>query len=289
MSTSCLGPDPNPRAPSFQVPSGACDCHAHVLGPPEKYPYVAERSYTPPAATLESYQALHRVLGIDRAVIVQPSVHGTDNRVTLDGIARYGPNARGVAVINADVPDHELKALDAGGIRGVRLNLLFGGGVGLSALETLSERIADMGWHVQLLLDARDLVELAPRLRRLPVAVVIDHMGHMNVAHGIDHPGFRTLLELVQDGICWIKLSGNYRISASGPPYKDVVPFARALIEARPRHMIWGSDWPHPALQSFMPNDGDLLDALDDYAPEADLKQSILVDNPARLYGFTAT
>lgn len=288
MTKPCLGPDPNPRAPKFAMPAHACDCHAHVLGPPEKYPYVAQRSYTPPTASLDSYRALHRVLGIERAVIVQPSVHGTDNQVTLDGIAGYGRNARGIAVVEADVDDRELARLDSGGMRGVRLNLLFGGGVGLQALEPLSERIADMGWHVQLLLDARDLVELAPRLRRLPVPVVIDHMGHMNVKHGIHHPGFQALLGLVKDGKCWIKLSGNYRISAAGPPYADAIPFARALIEAASGHMVWGTDWPHPALTDVMPNDGDLIDALDDYAPEADLKRAILVDNPARLYGFDA-
>jgi 2-pyrone-4,6-dicarboxylate lactonase len=268
------------------MPAGACDCHAHVIGPPEKFPYVPERSYTPPTATLAAYQSLHRVLGIDRAVIVQPSVHGTDNRVTLEAIAAYGPKARGVAVVDESVDDRALARLNDGGIRGVRLNVLFGGGVGLHALEPLTGRIADMGWHVQLLLDARDLVELAPRLRKLRVPVVVDHMGHMNVAHGIDHPGFRMLVDLVRDGVCWIKLSGNYRISAEGPPYRDAIPFARALIEAGPQRMVWGTDWPHPALNDYMPNDGDLLDALDDYAPEADLKRAILVDNPARLYGF---
>lgn len=286
MTKICLGPNPNPRPPKYPMPASACDCHAHVLGPPEKYPYVATRSYTPPTATLEDYQALHQVLGIERAVIVQPSVHGTDNRVTLDGVAGYGPNARGIAVVDANVDDGELSSLNQAGIRGVRLNLLFGGGVGLHALEPLSERIADLGWHVQLLLDARDLVELAPRLRKLPVPVVVDHMGHMNVSHGIDHPGFQTLIELVRDGVCWIKLSGNYRISASGPPYKDAVPFAQSLIEAAPGQMVWGTDWPHPALNDTMPNDGDLLDALDDYAPDPELKKAILVDNPARLYGF---
>ncbi len=286
MTKPCLGPDPKPRPPKFAVPAKACDCHAHVLGPPEKYPYVAERSYTPPTALLEDYQSLHRVLGIERAVIVQPSVHGTDNRVTLDGIAGYGADARGIAVVNTDVTDRKLQRLHEGGMRGVRLNLLFGGGGGLHTLEPLAQRIADMGWHVQLLLDARDLVELAPRLRSLPVPVVVDHMGHMNVAQGIEHPGFQMLVKLVRDGVCWIKLSGNYRISSAGPPYKDVIPFARALIEAAPQHMVWGTDWPHPALNDFMPNDGDLLDALDDYAPEADLKRAILVDNPANLYGF---
>jgi 2-pyrone-4,6-dicarboxylate lactonase len=275
-----------PRAPRFAMPPGACDCHAHVIGPPETYPYVAERSYTPPAASLEAYRSLHRVLGIDRAVIVQPSVHGTDNRVTLDAIAGYGQNARGVAVVDATVDDRTLVRLNEGGIRGLRLNVLFGGGVGMHALEPLAERIADMGWHIQLLLDARDLVELAPRLRRLPVPAVVDHMGHMKVINGIDHPGFQILIDLVREGVCWIKLSGNYRISSDGPPYTDAIPFAHALIEAGPERMVWGTDWPHPALNDLMPNDGDLLDALDDYAPDPDLKRAILVDNPARLYGF---
>jgi predicted TIM-barrel fold metal-dependent hydrolase len=286
MTKACLGPDPNPRPPKFSVPAMACDCHAHVLGPPEKYPYVAERSYTPPTALLEDYQALHRTLGIERAVIVQPSVHGTDNQVTLDGIAGYGTNARGIAVVDTSVTDGELARLNDGGMRGIRLNVLFGGGVGFQAMESLAQRIADMGWHIQLLLDARNLAELAPRLRKLPVPLIVDHMGHMNVSHGIDHTGFQSLIELVRDGVCWVKLSGNYRISEQGPPYRDVIPFARALIEAAPQHMVWGTDWPHPALYEFMPNDGDLLDALNDYAPETDLKQAILVDNPARLYGF---
>jgi predicted TIM-barrel fold metal-dependent hydrolase len=191
MTKACLGPDPNPRPPKFSVPAMACDCHAHVLGPPEKYPYVEERSYTPPTALLEDYQALHRTLGIERAVIVQPSVHGTDNQVTLDGIAGYGTNARGIAVVDTSVTDGELARLNDGGMRGIRLNVLFGGGVGFQAMESLAQRIADMGWHIQLLLDARNLAELAPRLRKLPVPLVVDHMGHMNVSHGIDHTGFQ--------------------------------------------------------------------------------------------------
>jgi predicted TIM-barrel fold metal-dependent hydrolase len=286
VTKPCLAPDPNPRRPHFAMPPGACDCHAHVIGAPEVCTYVPERSYTPPPAPLEAYRALHRVLGIERAVIVQPSVHGTDNRVTLAAVAGYGPNCRGVAVVDETVDDKELARLHDGGVRGLRLNVLFGGGVGLHALEPLAERIADMGWHIQLLLDARFMEELARRLRRLPVPIVVDHMGHMSVAHGMGHPGFRVLLDLVRDGVCWIKLSGNYRISAEGPPYADVVPVARTLIEAAPEHMVWGTDWPHPALSDFMPNDGDLLDALGDYAPEPDLKRAILVDNPARLYGF---
>ncbi len=268
------------------MPEGACDCHAHVIGPVETYPYVDERSYTPPTATLQTYQRLHQVLGIQRGVIVHPTVHGTDNRVTLDAIAGYGAAARGVAVVDETVSDAELSVLHAAGIRGVRLNILFGGGVGLQAMEPLAERVADMGWHIQLLLDASEMELLAPRIRKLPVPVVVDHMGHMDVAKGLTHPGFQALLGLVRDGLCWIKLSGNYRISSARPHYEDVIPFARTLIEAAPEHMIWGTDWPHPALYDAMPNDGDLLDALYDYAPEEDVRRIILVENPARLYGF---
>ena len=287
MTTPCLGPDPNPRPPRFRVPPGATDTHAHVIAAPEIYAYVPERSYTPPPAPVEAYRAMHRTLGIERAVIVQPSVHGTDNRVTVAAIRDYGAAARGVAVVAEGVADRELAWLDEGGIRGLRLNVLFGGGVGLGALEPLAERIADRGWHIQLLLDvSRDLVDLAPRIRRLAVPVVVDHMGYMNVAKGLDHPGFQTLLDLVGEGHAWVKLLGNYRVSAAGPRYQDAVPYARALIAAGPDRMVWGTDWPHPALTEYMPNDGDLMDALDDYAPDADLKRAILVDNPARLYGF---
>ncbi len=268
------------------MPQGACDCHAHVIGPVETYPYVDERSYTPPAANLEAYHELHQVLGIQRAVIVQPSVHGTDNRVTLEAVASYDGPCRGVAVVDETISDAELRAMHECGVRGLRLNVLFGGGVGLQAMEPLAQRVADLGWHLQLLLDATHMEELAPRIRALPVPVVVDHMGHMNVSRGLEAPGFQALVGLVQEGRCWIKLSGNYRLSSARPYYEDVIPFARRLIEAAPQHMIWGTDWPHPALNAFMPNDGDLLNALHDYAPEPELKRAILVENPTRLYDF---
>ncbi len=286
MTQPCLAPDPNPCPPKFQMPAGACDCHAHVIGPPARYPFVPERSYTPPDALLEDYKSLHKVLGIERAVIVQPSVHGTDNSVTIDAIAGYGPSCRGIAVVDENISEAELVRLHEGGIRGIRLNVLFGGGVGLQALEPLAERIEPLGWHVQLLSDATVMEELSPRICKLNVPAVVDHMEHMNVSKGLNHPGFQALLALVADGHSWIKLSGNYRISTDRPRYKDAIPFAQVLIEAAPEHMIWGTDWPHPALTKFMPNDGDLLDALHDYAPDSDLRRAILVENPAKLYGL---
>jgi predicted TIM-barrel fold metal-dependent hydrolase len=268
------------------APAGACDCHAHVFAPLELAPMVPERGYTPPPASLEDFRAMHRVLGIERAVIVQPSVYGTDNRVTLEAIAGYGPQCRGVAVVDPAIGAEELAAMHRAGIRGVRFNLSFAGGLGLESLETIAAMIAPFGWHLQLLLDARELPELSPRLARLPVALVVDHMGHMRVDHGLDHAGIRALLDLVGSGRAWVKLSGQYRITVAGPPYADVAPLARALIAANPERAVWGTDWPHPAHEGPMPNDGDLLDGLLEWAPDEALRRAILADNPARLYGF---
>ena len=287
MTQPCLAPIADLTAPRFEMPKGATDTHSHVIGLPPEYPFVPERAYTPPEASIGAYMAMHRALGIDRAVIVTPSCHGTNNRITLEAIATYGENARGIAVVNPDVSDAELNDLHNGGIRGLRLNVLFGGGVGLHALGTLAPRIRNFGWHIQLLIDvSRDLSELVPVIRGLGTPVVIDHMGHMPVSQGLDDPGFKALLALVRDGFCWAKLSGNYRISKLGPDFRDAIPFAQALIEACPQHMVWGTDWPHVAMFDTMPNTTELLNALNDYAPDPAMKQAILVDNPASLYGF---
>lgn len=269
------------------MPHGATDCHAHVIGVPPEYPFVENRSYTPPEAPIEAFQAMHRTLGIERAVIVTPSVHGTDNRVTLAGIATYGDNARGIAVIDPDVSDRELERLNEGGIRGIRLNVLFGGGVGLHAFEPLADRIRSLGWHIQLLINVgRDLLDIEDQIRAMGIPVVIDHMGYMPVNEGLDHPGFLALLRLVREGLCWAKLSGSYRISSAYPYYRDAILTAQSLIEANPDTMIWGTDWPHVALSDHMPDTGLLLNAMADYAPDTALRRKILVDNPARLYGF---
>lgn len=282
----CLAPDPSHRRPGWTVPPGACDTHAHVIGPPHRFPYVADRSYTPPEAPPEAYLGMLDALGLDRGVLVQVSVHGTDNRRMVEVLRSRPARLRGIAVVAPDVSDNELADLAAAGVRGLRLNVLFGGGVGFDALETLASRIAGLGWHLQFLLDARELPALAPRLERLPVPFVVDHMGHMPTAAGFDHPGFQTLLRLVRDCGCWVKLSGAYRTSSAGPPFTDTIPFARALVEAAPDRMVWGSDWPHVAMDTYMPNTGDLLDLLATWVPDEALRRRILVDNPARLYGF---
>ena len=286
MTKPCQGPNPTSRQPRLRAPAGATDCHAHVFGPPARYPFDPARSYTPPEAPLAAYRRMLDALGIERAVVVQPSVYGTDNRATLDAIHDFGPGCRGVAVVAPDIAETTLIDMHASGVRGIRLNILYRGGIGIEAMARLADRIKALGWHIQLLLDVRTLPELTSRLMALPVAIVFDHMGHMIVDHGIDHPGFKALLDLLRHDHCWVKLSGNYRISAAGPPYADAVPFARALVAANPARLVWGSDWPHPAVEGPMPDDGDLLDALLDYAPDPGLRRAILVDNPAVLYGF---
>ena len=287
MTFACLGPLPDFTPVAFEVPPGATDAHSHVIGVPPAYPFVPERSYTPPEAPLSAYREMHRSLGIERAVIVTPSVHGTDNRITLEAIAGYGPNARGIAVVAADIGDDELAALNRAGIRGLRLNVLFGGGVGLGAFRQLAPRIRPMGWHIQLLIDVRhNLAELADAIRSEGVPVVVDHMGHMPAEGALADPGFALLLELVREGLAWVKLSGCDRVSTRHPDYPDAIPIARALIEAGPDQMVWGTDWPHVSKADNMPDTGVLMNRLADYAPDPALRRTILVDNPARLYGF---
>jgi predicted TIM-barrel fold metal-dependent hydrolase len=287
VTFACLGPFKTFTAAGFEMPEGATDTHSHVIGLPPDYPFVPERSYTPPEAPLSAYKAMHAALGIDRAVIVTPSVHGTDNRITLEAIAGYGPEARGIAVVDEDITDAELDALNAGGIRGVRLNVLFGGGVGLQAFRSLAPRVAELGWHVQLLIDvSRDLAALETDIRALGVPVVVDHMGHMPAAQALDDTGFALLLDLVREGLAWVKLSGCDRTSNAHPEYREAIPVARALIDAAPERMLWGTDWPHVSKAEAMPDTGILLARLADYAPDPDLRRAILVDNPARLYGF---
>lgn len=286
----CEAADPFPRAPEFLLPAGACDTHAHVFGPACHYPYAPNRTYTPPDAPVGAYLHLHRRLGIARGVLIQPSVYGTDNSLQLDALAylrAQGLAYRGVAVVDADVSEAELDRLQAGGHCGVRMNLLFKGGIAWRDVAALAERLAGRGWHLQFLIDVSTFEDLEARVRALPVPVVIDHMGHMPCYKGLADPGFQALLNLLRDGQAWVKLSGAYRMTAQQhPPYDDVAPFAQALIEANAGRCVWGSDWPHPHFSIPMPNDGDLIDLLARWAPDETVRNRILVDNPAALYGF---
>jgi 2-pyrone-4,6-dicarboxylate lactonase len=282
----CPPPDPNPRGPTrYEVPKGAMDTHAHVIGLPPRYPLMANRSYTPPEAPLEKYLAMLAATGMAFGGLTQVSVHGSDNRLLIEALQAEPKRLRGVAVAPADAPQRELVALKDAGIVALRLNVLYGGGVGLEALDRYGALCRDMGWHLQFLIDARQLPDLASKLSKLPVEFLVDHMGHMPASEGIHNPGFRTLVSLVRDG-AWVRLSGAFRTSVQGPPYADTIPFARALNEAAPDRCLWGSDWPHVANWGPTPNVGDLLDLLADWVPEEAARHKLFVDNPRRLYGF---
>lgn len=284
----CQGPDPKTKPPMFKAPPGACDAHCHVFGPAAKFPFADGRTYTPPDAPFEALQELHRILGIERAVIVQATCHGTDNRATMDAIARSQGQYRGVAIVDDSFTERDFEQMDAGGIRGIRFSFArhIGSAPDFGQVQRITEKIAPLGWHVVLYLEAEDIIENAKTLAKLPVSVVIDHMGRVKTAGGTRQKAFQLLLSLVRGEDFWVKICGAERISSEGPPYVDAIPFAEALIQAAPSRVLWGTDWPHPNIDGLMPNDGDLMNLLARSAPSETVRNRILVDNPARLYGF---
>ncbi|MBI3512777.1 MAG: amidohydrolase family protein [Proteobacteria bacterium] len=287
---------------AFDVPPGACDCHTHVFGEPMRFPFAKKRTYTPPQASVAELVTLQRGLRLDRVVIVQPSVYGTDNSCTLDGMRRLGARARGVAVIDPATSEAELDVMARTGMRGVRLNLATAGetdpDAARSRLAALATRLKPRGWHVQIYTQLSVIAALQNQIAAAPVPVVIDHFGGARGELGPDQPGFAALLALVRGGNVYVKLSGSYRSSERAPDYPDMAALARALIEAGPDRMVWGSDWPHPdsphgpdgnphAITPFhVIDDGALLNQLAAWAPDPAQRRKILVDNPARLYGF---
>jgi len=283
----CPGPAANPRGPdTFKVPKGAVDTHAHVIGAPPDYTLVPQRSYTAPAAPAEKYLAMLDGTGMTYGVLIQVSVHGTDNRLMLETLRANPKRLRGVAVVDLGQSDNYYNELKEAGVTGLRINVLYGGGVSIDLLEKYGDLCAEMGWHLQFLLDARNLPDLAPRIRKLRVPVVVDHMGHFPAADGVASQGFHELLRLVSEG-AWVKLSGAYRLSA--PSYAETKPLAQALAAAAPDRCLWGSDWPHVANWDHMPNVGELLDLFGEWIPNEALRNRILADNAQRLYGFPAT
>lgn len=282
-------PHPDPRHPAFRLPPGACDTHCHIFGPNSLYPYVPERPYTPPDAPLEKFRALHKRLGVERAVIVNATPHGRDNRVVTDAIAESAGRYKGIANVDDSFSDADLDALNAAGIKGCRFTFLarLGGRPDMDSFNRISRRVARLDWHVDLYLPVSDLEPFLPVLTDLPVTYVIDHMGVPSAAAGVQEPGFQALLRLFErDPKCWIKLTCPERVTAAGPPFHDVVPFARAIIGIDPDRVLWGTDWPHPNVR-LMPDDGDLVDLVPLLAPTAALQRKLLVDNPVRLFGFS--
>ncbi|HMD36658.1 MAG TPA: amidohydrolase family protein [Vicinamibacterales bacterium] len=287
---------------NFSIPSGACDCHTHVFGDVRAFPFTPGRTYTPEAASVAEMRALHRALKMDRVVVVQPSVYGTDNTCTLDAVRSLGDRARGVAVVDESTRESMLDVMERGGIRGVRLNLETFGETDPEAararLRATIARVKARGWHVQVYTRLSVIEAVGDDIRASDVPIVVDHFGAADAALGVAQPGFQTLVGLVQSGKAYVKISGAYRCSANGPDYADVAPFARALVAANPQRIVWGSDWPHPdssrvpgrAATDVAPllpiDDGRLLNQLAVWVPDAATRKLILVENPRRLYAF---
>jgi predicted TIM-barrel fold metal-dependent hydrolase len=278
---------------SEALPQGACDCHCHVFGPAARFPYAEPRSYTPDDAPFDAYLALLDRLGCERGVLVQPSAYGRDNRAMLDALARAPQRLRGVAVGGAELSRETLKEWHAGGIRGLRANEFrrdgkpyYSNGVRLADIEPFYGAMVELGWHLQLWIDARDLPELAPALARVPVPIVVDHMGRMEHHHGTSHLGFQALLRGVGEGRLWAKLSGIYRLGATPPDYIEAKSFHSALLAANPENLVWGSDWPHPRPEGPTPDAVQLLKVFLDWTSREQDRRAILADNPARLYDF---
>jgi predicted TIM-barrel fold metal-dependent hydrolase len=273
------------RKPAFTLPLKSCDAHCHVFGPASRFPYAPNRRYTPEDAPKEALAALHSHLGIERAVIVQASCHGTDNAAMLDCIAADPNRYRGVAIVDDSFTDTDYERLHRGGVRGVRFNFVkhLGGAPDITIFNRVLDRIKGRGWHVVLHLDAPDIGPLSAMMRALPLPFVVDHMGRVPGKIGVDQPALKSLIELSRLEKCWIKVCGSERISL--PPYTEAVPIARALIEASPDRMLWGTDFPHPNA-THETDEADLVDLVPKFAPQPVAQRRLLVDNPARLYGF---
>jgi predicted TIM-barrel fold metal-dependent hydrolase len=254
-----------------------------------KYPIAPTATLKPSDATVADYKLLQGRMGTTRNVVVTPSTYGTDNRITLDAIAQIGPTARGVAVVEASIGDAELKRMNDLGIRGIRINLVLAGATTIDMIEPLSKRVNDLGWHLQIAMKGEQIAAIEDLLLRVPAPVVFDHLGLLAQPNALDNPGFKTISKLIDKGKAWVKLSGAYLDSKVGPPsYSDMVPVARAYIKAAPDRMVWGSVWPHPT-EKDEPDDAVLFDLLAEWAPDVATRTAILVQNPARLYGFPTT
>ena len=287
---------------NFPVPPGACDCHTHIFGDPHQFPWFAGRTYTPESASVAEMRSLHRALHMDRVVIVNPSVYGTDNSCTLEAMKQLGPRARAVAVIDDKTPDQQLDEMHRAGVRGIRLNFENFGqtnpDVARKAFQSAVARVAPRKWHIQIYTRLPVIESLHEEIMAAPVAVVFDHFGGARASLGTGQAGFGTLLDLVRSGRAFVKVSGAYRSSDKPPDYPDVAPLAKALIAANAERIVWGSDWPHPtggalpghSATDLAPllqiDDGRLLNQLAVWAPDAGVRKTILVDNPARLYWY---
>ena len=288
----CMAYHPEPSPPSFSFPPGSIDSHAHICGPEATFPYDSARIYTPPDALLPAYEHMLRTLGVERMVLVQPSIYGEDNQVMLRAMRESSMPTRGVAVVPLDMERAELEGFHKAGIRGVRFNLVDvkdpSAGLPMAEITAFAERIKPMGWHTELLAHIDDYPEFGTMFQDFPTEIVVGHLGYFRPGCALDHPGFQGLLQLAGQGRCWVKLTGPYRIAAKDFPYEDVDRFAEALVKRVPDRLLWGSDWPHVMMKKTMPNDGHLANILARWIPDQQLRRQVLTDNPAKLYQFDA-
>lgn len=286
LAYTCVPANAKTHPPRHKAPPGSCDSHFHIFGPYARFPMSASRPYTPPPASIDHYLDMANTLGLDRRVVVQASVYGTDNRVTMDAVARFGRDtARAVVVVDEGMLPAEMQELADEGAVGIRLNVVSGNGTPIEQVESLARRIESLGWHIQLYTKGPALKELAPHLARLPVPLVLDHMAGVDAADGPEGAELEAALRLLETGNVWVKISG-YR--SSKPPYNDLLPIARRFVAAAPERCVWGTDWPHTQFETKeqMTDDGMLLDWLFDWVPDAATREKILVTNPAALYRF---
>ena len=289
MTEPARPPRTDPSRPRVEVPAGACDTHAHVFAPAGAYPYAERRPYTPaPETGLKRYRRMLGAIGFERAVLVHSNIYGPDNRATIDALDASVGQFRGIALVRPEIDDGALANLAAAGMRGLRINLEFPGETGLDEVEAMAPRLAALGWHVQMLTSAARLPAIAARLRALPVDVVIDHMGLPRDDDDLAGPGFRAFLELLATGKAWVKLSAPYYADRDPPAWPFATRAARRLWEARPERTLFGTNWPHPHADP-VPDEGALVDWLAAVVGSGAGLRQILVDNPARLYGFAAT
>jgi 2-pyrone-4,6-dicarboxylate lactonase len=286
---SCPPPHPAPRTPQMRLPAGSCDSHCHVFGPAAVFPYAADRTFTPVDAPVSQLMALHRLLGLDRAVIVQSSCYGADHQALLAALAAGGGRYRGVALINPATPPAEIARLHAAGVRGFRLHFLphLGAPPTMAEIKDMVGLTADLGWHAEIHLHSADIARLAGLIRWFPVPVVIDHLARLDLAAGAAGPEVTALLGLLDTGRVWVKTSGVDRVSRTGPPYPDAVALAARLVAHSPERVLWGTDYPHPNITGPAPDDGLLVDLLASIAPGDKELRRMLVQNPAEFFGFS--
>ena len=281
------GFNPKVTPPAVKFPTGATDCHAHVFGPQEQFPYLPGAAYIPPDATPRNYADMLTAIGCQRAVLVQPSVYGPDNSCMVAALKSGVFNFRGIAVVEPNPSDKELQMLHDAGVRGIRINLASETeGLTFADGERLAPRLKEMGWHLQFFLDMEKMPEAETKLASLNINIVIDHFAKCQAANSVNGKAFQALLRLMKRDNVWAKIMGAYFLSKQKPMYPDVTPLAQAMIAAAPDRILWGSDWPHPGARANMPDDGDLANQFGVWAPDEATKKKILVDNPARLYGF---